>query len=296
MAKQRLVKIISASSNDVLDDGDQSTSNHHEYLTTVEAESTDEDASITYLEDYEIADNCDEDGAFFVEYITEDDENLITADANEPDNFDGNQLSEYDEIGEADVDEDAGGGSDDTGDELYNCNLCGMNFKSINDHIENYHSGQDVLIDVSDEGGATVKSEKPLELNDYQNDGIAGNLLTVSDGIGDGELIVYGEESLEHDGELIDEATDDENRQEVYTFDGTTCTLTKTICVKPDKRPKNVATKTKINNCVVVNKPAKRLVRSSRLKNASPRDPLELDADHVCEICNTSFYSAKSLK
>lgn len=230
MAKQRLVKIVTKTSNS--DDSDQAASSHHEYIAGVD-ESTDDDGSITYVEDYEINENGDDDGAFFVEYITEEDNQMESNDTNE---LDGKPLSEYDDI-------------DETTDELYNCNLCGMNFKSITDHIEKYHSGQDVLIDISDEGGTTVKSEKPLELNDYQdNDDESGSLINADNvSMNDGEMIVYGEESLEHDNELMDEATDDDNlvfteTSEVYTYDDATGSLTRTDYT----RPKAVANKSNV--------------------------------------------------
>lgn len=48
-------------------------------------------------------------------------------------------------------------GSTNSEDTLYNCNVCGMDFQSIDEHIANYHSGQDVIVDVSpDENEASV--------------------------------------------------------------------------------------------------------------------------------------------
>lgn len=63
MVKQRLVKIVAKNSNG--DDNDRAAISHHEYITAAE-ESTDDDGSITYVEDYEINENGDDDdGAFF---------------------------------------------------------------------------------------------------------------------------------------------------------------------------------------------------------------------------------------
>lgn len=214
MSKQRLAKIMAKNSNGDIDESDQTSPNHHEYITAVD-ESTDDDGSITYIDDYEINDNGDEDGAYFVEYVTEDD-NLIAGESNDPE-FEENQLTEY-----ADT--------DDTTEELYNCNLCGMNFKSITDHIEKYHSGQDVLIDISEESGTAIKSERALELSDYQDNDDEGSSMITSDNVStnDGELIVYGEESLENETELMEEMTDDDNQvNEIYTYDDTTGSLTR---------------------------------------------------------------------
>lgn len=47
------------------------------------------------------------------------------------------------------------------------------------------------------------------------------------------------------------------------------------------------------------NKPAKKLVKPvTRVRGKSQRedDDATKGSDHVCEICNTTFYSAKSLK
>lgn len=220
--------MVNKSNNSDIDDSDQAASSHHEFIAAVD-ESTDEDGSITYVEDYEINENGDDDGAFFVEYITEDDNQMESNDTE----LDGNQLSEYGDI-------------DETTDELYNCNLCGMNFKSITDHIEKYHSGQDVLIDISDDGGTAVKTEKPLELNDYpdnEDENENGSLNTADNvSMNDGEMIVYGEESLENDNELLDEATDEDNSvftetSEVYTYDDATGSLTRTTSTKTKAVP-----------------------------------------------------------
>lgn len=47
-------------------------------------------------------------------------------------------------------------------------------------------------------------------------------------------------------------------------------------------------------------KSVKKIIRPNRLRSKNSSDSLHMDSieasDHVCEICNTSFYSAKSLK
>lgn len=224
-----MVKIISNHGSVDIDDSEPNSSGHHEFIGAID-ESTDEDGSIAYVEDYETTENGEEEGAFFVEYVNEGDENLITADEND-DESDANQLSEY-----ADGDDD-----------LYNCNLCGMNFKSITDHIEKYHSGQDVLIDISEESGTTIKAEHkltdPLEYDEINDDENADNTIA-----NDGEMIVYGDETLENEQELLDGLTDEDDQSEVYTYDGATGSLTKATSAKAVKRTR--AATDKIDVCI----------------------------------------------
>lgn len=237
VATKRLVKIMSRHGNGDIDDGDQTSSEQHEYLAAVD-ESTDDDGSIAYItENYEITDNADEDdSAFFVEYVTEDDENLIAGESNETE-FEANQYAEYAE-------------DDEYTDELYNCNLCGMNFKSITEHVEKYHSGQEVLIDVSEESGSAIKSERdqdPLGIQENEDEG-SGSLITGSDNISmtDGEFVVYGDDTIENDMELLEELSEDDE-QEVYTYDGATGSLTRAINVKGGKRIKVAAVKSTVS-------------------------------------------------
>lgn len=199
-----------------LDEGDH-ISTGHQLIATVD-ESTDEDGSLTYVEDYDLNENGDEEGAFFVEYVTEEDENLITGE-NADTEYETNQFNEY-----AD--------SDEVVDELYNCNLCGMNFKSITEHVEKYHSGQDVLIDISEEGSSVIKAERsadgPLTFAETEDE--SGSLITADNiNMNDGELIVYGEESLENDddNDLLEEMAYEEDESEVYTYDGATGSITR---------------------------------------------------------------------
>lgn len=220
--------------NGEIDEGDQTSSDHHEYITAVD-ESTDDDGSIAYIsENYEMTDNADadDDAAFFVEYVTEEDENLIAGE-NIDTEFESNQFTEY-----ADDDE--------MNDELYNCNLCGMNFKSITEHVEKYHSGQDVLIDISEESGSAIKTEANDPL--AENEDEVGSLITGSDNnsMNDSELIVYGDESLENDTELLEELTDDDE-QEVYTYDGATGSLTRAVNVNAEKRLRTTFNNSNVN-------------------------------------------------
>lgn len=243
---------------------------HYEYITTVDessiATTTDDENdggdSIAYVEDYEIAGNGDdEDGdAFFVEYVLEDENNLsaaptaatVSGDSNgsEIDDPQEQQLTEYDD------DDD---GSDDGGGDLFNCDLCGMNFKSINDHMDEYHSGQDYVIDMSEENGATsIKTEKPLDLNDIDEndqddddnvddeDGEETEFITADSTIrtADDEFTVYDESLEEISDEIIDDVLDDDNGEpDVYTYDDVTGRVTRTTVAKFTSSQRTIATK-----------------------------------------------------
>lgn len=192
----------------ISDDGET----HNNYLQT---DSTDEDCSIAYIEDYSVTENgSDTEEGFFVEYINDVDENYqIADDINEIEN---ESLTEY-------VDAD-------DSDDLYNCNLCGMNFKSITEHIEQYHSDQDVVIDVLDENGLPIKGEGSIEMDEE-------NLIDDADSsnaMGD-EIIVYGDDGTGTDGES---ASLDEY---VLDFDCDTSTVTRsapTTTITPNKTSK----------------------------------------------------------
>lgn len=225
-----MMKIVTRHGNGDIDD--QTSSD--QFISAID-ESTDDDGSIAYIsENYELPENGDEDGAFFVEYVTEEEENLITGENNDTD-FEANQFAEYAE-------------DDEITDELYNCNLCGMNFKSITEHVEKYHSGQDVLIDISEESGSAIKAERDDPLDIQENEDEGSSLITGSDNISmnDGELLVYGEESLENDSELLEELTDEDD-QEVYTYDNATGSLTRAVNVKGGKRAKVTVNKSNVS-------------------------------------------------
>lgn len=267
MSKQRLVKIVTKGNNTTVNRVLDEQSDQHEYIDETGGDgdgiATDDDEgnSIAYVEDYEIAGNSDDtDGdGFFVEYVTEDDDNLamnaaaaaVSGDSN--DSVIESPLVEYE-----DADADGGG---DGAVELYNCSSCGMNFKSVTEHIQKHHPNQDVLIDISDENGATtIKREKTLDLdddddddddaagddddidNDHDDGGGNGDEEFDSNDVGtfitsntvgmvDGELIVYGggsggdDDSLE--SELIDDVLDETGDSVVYTYDDATGQITR---------------------------------------------------------------------
>lgn len=283
------MKIVAKGNNSGINRVLAEQSDHHEYITAVDESATaggtttdDDDEggdSITYIEDYEIAGNASDDAdgdadgdAFFVEYVTEDDDNLaainaastteaagiVSGDSNDSE-IDG-QLAEYDD------DDDGGSGGDEMAVELYNCSSCGMNFKSVTEHIQKHHPDQDVLIDISDENGATaIKTERTLDLNDDDdddeidlNDDNAGGDDEDLVGMVDGELIVYGsgggggnggdDESLE--GELIDDVLDETDDSVVYTYDDITGQVTRASTAK------NVGKRTNVTKSISANKTA----------------------------------------
>lgn len=110
----------------------------------------DEDASIAYIEeDYDSADGEDNDGAttYLVEYVNEDIDGNGDEDIVEQMTDDATTI-EYTDMLEDMVD------CSDNGDDLYNCNLCGMTFKNVNEHVEKYHSNEDVVIEMDDYDGS----------------------------------------------------------------------------------------------------------------------------------------------
>lgn len=222
LTKKRLVKIETKPNNDDIDEVEQTSSDHHEFITGMN-EATDDDGSIAYIENIEINENeRDDENPYFVEYVTEDDDNIIADDQQNDTEFETDQFTEY-----ADDDE--------MNDELYNCNLCGMNFKSITEHVEKYHSGEEVLIDVLEKSGSAIKTEAIDPLDRAENDDAEydeeDSMITSSDNysINDGELIVYDRQYLRNDDDIIDELTDEDDQQEVYTYDGTTGSITRTV-------------------------------------------------------------------
>lgn len=225
--------------------------NHNEYMTSFDASNviaTDDDDggdSTSYMEDYEIVGNSDdaEGDAYYVEYVTEDEDNLtmqsvaVSGDSNEDDQ----QQQQEQQLSAVDFDDDDGADTD----EMYNCSTCGMNFRSVPEHIKKYHAEQGVLIDIEDESGATaIKIERALDLDDNNETDCGGDgdgdcepdTYITADTVDmiDGELIVYGtgdDESLEDndDDELTEYVVDENNESVVYTYeyDDTTGQLTR---------------------------------------------------------------------
>ena len=104
--------------------------------------------------------------------------------------------------------------NDDDDSELYNCNVCGVNFIDIQEHIEKYHSGQDVVLDIGElptnrEADGTYPVEIPNDEESYFEE-----QLIVKTENGDDTL-----EQFEHgnDTTVVQEYTFDQNSGIVLT-------------------------------------------------------------------------------
>lgn len=150
-------------------------------------------------------------------------------------------------------------------EELYNCNLCGIDFKSITEHIEKYHSGEDVLIDVIDKNDtAIVKTEKSdtaySEVREESIDSEGGNYTTDDNNIDIGEnqmMAVYGDDPLDENDEFLEDFVDDDtDSTEIYRYNESTGALTKTtnasISSTVTRRPQTNLSTAKANNVRLV--------------------------------------------
>lgn len=177
-----------------------------EYISTDDAGSP-----ITYIEEYTGNENGSEseDGAYFVEYV--DDDYQMIGDVNDSENE--NQLESNN------LENQTTNETDEQIDE-YNCNLCGMNFESINEHVEQYHPGEDIIVDILDGNGTVmVKQETPFEASQESGDDCVSETNPLDD-----EMIVYGEEGMETDSSSIDQYVN-EKEPECYTLDDGTSTI-----------------------------------------------------------------------
>lgn len=176
-----------------------------EYISTDDAGSP-----ITYIEEYTGNENGSEseDGAYFVEYV--DDDYQMIGEINDSENENPLETNNLENQTTNETDEQI---------DEYNCNLCGMNFESINEHVEQYHPGEDIIVDILD-GNETVvvKQERPLEAQESEEDCVSD-----TDPMED-EMIVYGEEGMETDNTSIDEYVN-EKEPECYTLDDASGTI-----------------------------------------------------------------------
>lgn len=188
-----------------------------EYISTDDAGS-----AITYIEEYTANENGSEseDGGYFVEYVDEDYQMIGELNDSENENpHESNSNLEHQTTNETDEQIDE-----------YNCNLCGMNFASINDHVDQYHPGQDIIVDILD-GNETVmvKQERPLETQESEEDCVSD-----TDPLDD-EMIVYGEEGMETDNTSIDEYVD-EKGAEVGALDNATGTILNSPNIRSNRK------------------------------------------------------------
>lgn len=171
------------------------------------SDSLDGDASIAYIEeDYELGDGEDNDTTtYLVEYVNED------TDGNDGDEIIAEQAAgdtsttEYTEVLD-----DMADGSDDAGD-LYNCNLCGMTFGNVKEHVDKYHSNEDVVIEMDDYEG----SEEPLAGTEFEGD--AESCVLPADDADYRSAIIQSED----ENSLVELASDMEG-SEMYEIDAPT--------------------------------------------------------------------------
>lgn len=57
-------------------------------------------------------------------------------------------------------------------EDVYSCNVCGIEFSSVQQHIDEYHSEQEVVLDVGEDGGGVVLKQEAIEI---QDGGFLGN-------------------------------------------------------------------------------------------------------------------------
>lgn len=175
-------------------------------------EELDDNNTIAYIEeDYELADIEDNDGnTYLVEYVNEEpdtsgeiqmidmDENLADDDVN----------AEYTDLLDDMIE------CSDTTNEIYNCNLCGMNFKNVNEHVEKYHSNEDVVIEMEDYD-TELKPDQLLidaqEFDQSDNDQIS---MLPDDDLEFRSTIIQ----MDEDGSILEGTSDIENA-ELYEFE-----------------------------------------------------------------------------
>lgn len=204
--------------------------NEDEYLAV--DESTDDDGSIAYI-DYEMGeDEAGEEDGFFVEYVNEIEDDTL---ANAAD--DGVQYEE--EPPEGDGFTEYFGSDDLNEDDLYNCNLCGMDFKSITEHIEKFHSNEDVVIDVMEKSGAAIKTEKQTDPLAEDASVDENEFITAESDLAASQMIVYGDDHFDENNDFLDDLVD-EDENDVYTYDESTGVLTKTQMKAAANKKENV--------------------------------------------------------
>lgn len=193
-------------------------------------------------------------------------------------------------------------------EDLYNCNVCGMNFTSIDDHIQNYHSNQDVILDVADTNEQlttrhAVKCEPPEYINDIDED---DETSTIDDG--DADQIVFV--NVDVDGATtVDRATKNAkntNTQQKETYVCNRCNQTYDTLRSLSSHILNAhnAKSQTPRNTSASKQVVRKVVRKTKENATKEKNSEESESDanerfaerHTCEQCNTVFQSAKSLK
>lgn len=162
------------------------------YSETVDANS--------YIEEDYLVDADDSDGnTYLIEYVN-DEEGIEEHLANE---MASNGLIE-------DMTEDVETSSDE-----YSCNHCGMNFKNVNEHIQKYHSNDEVVIDM-EEYSSDVKAEGiSIDSSEFDVDTDA-NILPDDDETEYRSALLQ----IEDENNIIESTSDIENG-DVYDFEET---------------------------------------------------------------------------
>lgn len=189
-------------------------------------------------------------------------------------------------------------------EDMYNCNVCGMNFTSIDEHIQQYHSNQEVILDVAEAvetTGQAVKCEPPEYINDVEED---DEVMDAADG--ETEQIIFVD--VDSDGRSSGRSTRNARQSNVHQKETYTCnqcsqpfgTLRSLSCHILNahgaklQAPRNVR-----GSKQVVPKVVRKTERAASILNSeeSESDVNERSAEvHTCEQCNTVFQTAKSLK
>lgn len=223
-------------------DENESVSDQNGELITAMDESDDEEGSVTYIEDYEMTENDDPDGdTYFVEYVNDVDD-------------DGNLIAEQNDIDYVSENHEEVNDFTESNDDIYNCNLCGMNFKDVKDHIEKYHADQEFVIEM-DEMNSSIKLEKNTNSIEYDENEIEdeNTFIGGNDDVNlhESEMIIYSDEQLENENSFLNTYSDDDTNTEVYTYDNTTESLTKAPSkAKTIRRPvTKTSTTTTANVC-----------------------------------------------
>lgn len=258
----------------------------------------------------EIGDIIDAPGiGIIVHEENENDDLLVAMDGKNLHDDDAVYITENAYQENEDDDDDDGGENqqyvveDEDLEDLYNCNVCGMNFTSIDDHIQRYHSNQDVILDVADANevtsmSSTVKCEPPEYINDIEED---DGMLVGEDG--DAPHIVFVNVDL--DGKAAGRSTQNAKQsKEAYMCPqcnqsfGTLRSLSSHILSTHGTKSQTSANTSGSKQVV------RKVVRKVKEKAAKEKHSEESESDmnerptegHKCEQCNTVFQSAKSLK
>lgn len=217
---------------------------------------------------------------------------------------DASQETEEDENQQYIVEEEDMEQQEEDIDDLYNCNVCGMNFTSIDDHIQKYHSDQDVILDVADANETTsmVKCEPPEYINDIDEDDDDSDVID-----GDNEQIVFV--NVDADGKTFERSASSAKQTNTQQKESYMCSRCNQSFVTLRSLSSHIlsvhGTKSQPLRSASGSKPvARKVERKVKEKTAKERNSEESESDvnerpeegHICEQCNTVFASTKSLK